>query len=157
MYIWNTKALAHELANETLTQKHYKNYYLATAVFISVIYYYGIYSPYFNEWVILTESICTLLIMIWGVNSAYQANGGDEGKVFIKRITALSFPILVQTSVAGFVFAIVLGSAYQFFPEAVVWLDAWYEWCVCLFTLILQVLFFTRLISYIKRIVQHQI
>ena len=154
MYIWNTKALAHELAAETLTQKQYKNYYLATALFISFIYYYGIYSPYNNPWVVLAEGILTLSIMLVGINSAYAANGGEQGKLFIKRITALSFPILVQTSLAGIVFAVLLGGLYTFFPD---WLDLWYEWCVCAFTLIVQILFFTRLSFYMKRVANHQI
>ena len=45
MYFWNTKALAHELSSNTLDKKHYKNYYLVTALLVSVVYYYGMYSP----------------------------------------------------------------------------------------------------------------
>lgn len=157
MYIWNTKALAHELAAETLAQKHYKNYYLATALFISFVYYYGIYSPYNNEWVIVVEGILTLFIMLIGINSAYLANGGDQGKQFIKRITALSFPILIQNAVAGMVFVALLGMIYYFLPQYMDWFDPWYEWSVCLFTLILQILFFTRLSFYMQRVANHQI
>jgi len=38
MYYWNTKALAHELAEDTLSKQHYKNYYLAAALVVSAVY-----------------------------------------------------------------------------------------------------------------------
>lgn len=59
MYFWSTKVLAHELANNTLDKKHYKNYYLVTAVLITLVYYYGMYSPYFDVRVIGFEAIIT--------------------------------------------------------------------------------------------------
>ncbi|ESK55115.1 hypothetical protein F990_02153 [Acinetobacter tjernbergiae DSM 14971 = CIP 107465] len=45
MYYWNTKALAHELAEDTLSKQYHKNYYLAAALVVSAVYYYGMYSP----------------------------------------------------------------------------------------------------------------
>ena len=66
MYYWNTKALAHELAEDTLSKQHYKNYYLAAALVVSAVYYYGMYSPYSDIRVIGIEAALTLLIMlIW--------------------------------------------------------------------------------------------
>jgi hypothetical protein len=79
MYFWNTKALAHELAEDTLSKQHYKNYYLAAALVVSVVYYYGMYSPYYDVRVISLEAILTLLIMLIGIQRTYQANGADEG------------------------------------------------------------------------------
>ena len=115
MYFWNTKALAHELSSNTLDKKHYKNYYLVTALLVSVVYYYGMYSPYGDVRVIGVEGLLTLLIMFIGIQSAYKANGGDDGEHFLGRITALSFPILVQTTVAGVVFgAVLLGLYFAF-------------------------------------------
>ena len=79
MYYWNTKALAHELAEDTLSKQHYKNYYLAAALVVSAVYYYGMYSPYYDVRVIGVEAVLTLVIMLIGVQRVYQANGGDQG------------------------------------------------------------------------------
>ncbi|MCE6004694.1 hypothetical protein N5D44_16755 [Acinetobacter junii] len=157
MYFWNTKALAHELAEDTLSKQHYKNYYLAAALVVSVVYYYGMYSPYYDVRVISLEAILTLLIMLIGIQRTYQANGADEGINFLNRITALSFPILIQTTVAGVVFGVVLLLIYQYFRLAQTAFAIWYEWCVSAFTIFLQILFFTRLVSYMKRVAAHTI
>lgn len=157
MYYWNTKALAHELAEDTLSKQHYKNYYLAAALVVSVVYYYGMYSPYSDARVIGVETVLTLLIMVIGIQRTYQANGGDQGIHFLNRITALSFPILMQTTVAGMVFGIVLLAIYQYFGLADTVFDMWYEWCVSAFTIFLQILFFTRLIAYMNRVATHTI
>jgi len=157
MYYWNTKALAHELAEDTLSKQHYKNYYLAAALVVSVVYYYGMYSPYVNVRVIGLEAALTLMIMVIGIQRTYQANGGDQGIHFLNRITALSFPILMQTTVAGIVFGIVLLAIYQYFALEQTAYEMWYEWCVSAFTVFLQILFFTRLAAYMKRVAAHTI
>ncbi|MGA6135267.1 hypothetical protein ACPER7_03080 [Acinetobacter dispersus] len=157
MYYWNTKALAHELAEDTLSKQHYKNYYLAAALVVSVVYYYGMYSPYVDVRVIGLEAALTLMIMVIGIQRTYEANGGDQGIHFLNRITALSFPILMQTTVAGIVFGVVLLAIYQYFALAQTAFEMWYEWCVSAFTIFLQILFFTRLAAYMKRVAAHTI
>lgn len=157
MYYWNTKALAHELAEDTLSKQHYKNYYLAAALVVSVVYYYGMYSPYSDIRVIGIEAALTLLIMLIGIQRTYQANGADQGVHFLNRVTALSFPILMQNTVFGIVFGLVLLGIYQYFGLAQTAFEMWYEWCVSAFTIFLQILFFTRLVSYMKRVAAHRI
>lgn len=157
MYYWNTKALAHELAEDTLSKQHYKNYYLAAALVVSVVYYYGMYSPYYDVRVIGVEALLTLLIMLIGIQRTYQANGGDQGIHFLNRITALSFPILMQNTVFGVVFGLGLLAIYQYLGLAHTAFEMWYEWCVSAFTIFLQILFFIRLIAYIKRVAAHTI
>ena len=157
MYFWNTKALAHELSANTLEKKHYKNYYLMTALLVTVVYYYGMYSPYYDVRVIGFEGIVTLMIMGIGIHSAYKANGGDDGEHFVSRITALSFPILVQTTVAGVIFGLILLAAYYGLNVDQTKFDQWYEWLISAFTIFLQILFFRRLICYMKRVKAHTI
>ena len=157
MYYWNTKALAHELAEDTLSKQHYKNYYLAAALVVSAVYYYGMYSPYSDIRVIGIEAALTLLIMLIGIQRTYQANGADQCVHFLNRVTALSFPILMQNTVFGIVFGLVLLGIYQYFGLAQTAFEMWYEWCVSAFTIFLQILFFTRLVSYMKRVAAHRI
>lgn len=157
MYFWNTKALARELSANTLNKKHYKNYYLVTALLITLVYYYAMYSPYADARIIGLECISTLIILFVGIQSAYKANGGDQGNHFLGRITALSFPILVQTTVAGFVFGLVLFGLYWGLSLANTVFDYWFEWYISAFTIFLQVLFFTRLVYYIKAVATHNI
>lgn len=157
MYFWNTKALAHELSEDTLEKRHYKNYYLIAALVVSVAYYYGMLSPYYDVRVIGVEAVLTLMIMFIGIQRTYVANGGENGVHFMNRVTALSFPILLQTTVAGIVFGLVLLGIYQFFQLENTAFDLWYEWCVSAFTIFLQILFFTRLNKYMKRVAEHTI
>lgn len=157
MYFWNTQALAHELAEDSLEKHHYKNYYLLAALVVSAVYYYGMFSPYYDVRVIGLEAILTLVIMFIGIQRAYVANGGDEGINFMNRITALSFPILLQTTVAGIFFGLLLLGIYQYFGLENTAFDVWYEWCVSAFTIFLQLLFFTRLNMYMKRVAEYTI
>lgn len=157
MYFWNTRALAHELAEDSLEKRHYKNYYLLAALVVSAVYYYGMFSPYYDVRVIGLEAVLTLVIMFIGIQRTYVANGGDEGINFMNRITALSFPILLQTTVAGIVFGVVLLGIYQYFGLENTVFVMWYEWCVSAFTIFLQILFFTRLNMYMKRVAEHTI
>ncbi len=135
MYFWNTKALAHELAEDSLEKRHYKNYYLLAALVVSAVYYYGMFSPYYDVCVIGLEAVLTLVIMFIGIQRTYVANGGDEGINFMNRITALSFPILLQTTVAGIIFGVVLLGIYQYFGLENTVFVMWYEWCVSAFTI----------------------
>ncbi len=157
MYFWNTKALAHELAEDTLEKQHYKNYYLIAALVVSAVYYYGMYSPYYDVRVIGVEALLTLIIMVIGIERTYKANGGDNGIHFLNRVTALSFPILLQTTVAGIVFGLALLGLYQLLNLADTAFDLWYEWCVSAFTVFLQLLYFIRLNKYMKRVAEHTI
>lgn len=157
MYFWNTKALAHELSANTLEKKHYKNYYLVTAVLVTLVYYYGMYSPYVDTHIIGVEGALTITIIVYGIQRAYKANGGDNGSHFLGRITALSFPILVQTTVAGIIFGLVLLGLYSMLHLSGTAFDDWYEWCISAFTIFLQILFFTRLVFYMKRVALHSI
>ena len=124
---------------------------------MSAVYYYGMYSPYSDIRVIGIEAALTLLIMLIGIQRTYQANGADQGVHFLNRVTALSFPILMQNTVFGIVFGLVLLGIYQYFGLAQTAFEMWYEWCVSAFTIFLQILFFTRLVSYMKRVAAHRI
>ncbi|SDC03324.1 hypothetical protein [Acinetobacter boissieri] len=157
MYFWNTKALAKALSDNTLEKKHYKNYYLMTALLITLVYYYGMYSPYLDLKVVGFESISTLIILYIGIQSAYKANGGDTGNHFLGRITALSFPILMQTTIAGIIFGLILFGLYSILNLAGTAFDDWFEWSISAFTIFLQILFFTRLVFYMKQVAQHQL
>lgn len=137
MYYWNTKALAHELAEDTLSKQYHKNYYLAAALVVSAVYYYGMYSPYYDVRVIGVEAVLTLVIMLIGIQRTYQANGGDQGIHFLNRIKASYFPILMQNTVLG----VVLLASYQYFGLVQTAFEMWYEWCVLAFTIFLQILF----------------
>lgn len=96
MYFWNTKALAHELSSNTLDKKHYKNYYLVTALLVSVVYYYGMYSPYGDVRVIGVEGLLTLLIMFIGIPSTTQV-AGDASVYQIKFKLKKKMPVKSKT------------------------------------------------------------
>lgn len=157
MYFWNTKALAHELAQDTLKPQHYKNYYLIGAVVISLVYYLAMFNPYFDVRVALFECVMTVMIMVVGVQSAYQANGGDTGRHFINRVTALSFPILIKTTLWAVLFGLLIAIIYVVFDLEGSIFDLWYEWLVSGFTILMQLVFFTRLRFYLKKVADKQI
>lgn len=85
--------------------------------------------------------------MVVGIQSAYKANGGDDGAHFLGRIRALSFPILMQTTVAGVVFGL-----YSLFHLEGIAFDGWFEVCILVFSILLQILFFTRLVFYMNKV-----
>lgn len=101
MYFWNTSKLIDDLKNNRLTQTHFKNYYMGSAVLML----FGIFLlnllPEVNIRYAFAEFICQIGLLFTAMNAIYKANGAEQGKDFLNRFIALYFPITIKMSIVG--------------------------------------------------------
>lgn len=146
MYFWKTHQLVSDLTMGSLKERDLKNYYLATSFLISVAYYAALLGPRENLYALAVEAIGVLAVMIVGLNVAFTANGGASGTRFLEKIIAISFPLLVKFLIAGFVLGILVVLL------EVAGLDTGQvEWVLSISTIVLQVAFFSRLVTHVKK------
>lgn len=96
MYLWNTRALATELKDGTLSQRERFKYYLlgtvAYASAVELLSYYPEESTILN----ISNSVITIAITIFGIVWCYIQNQAGEGHEFIDRMVCLSVPVVIR-------------------------------------------------------------
>lgn len=149
MYFWNTRRLADEIANGSLSENEWKNYYLATSIFITVSIYFGELSPHSGSiTLLLAEAISVISVTIFGIGFTFKSNQGKNGGNYVARVTALSFPILIQIFVVGFLLAVTIVLLSKMHV-----MDGNFDQVFSfVFTLISQMYFFWR-INYLLKII----
>ena len=141
MYFWNTAKLSNEIKENTLSEKDWKQYYLAVAILITVLMYLTILieRPYIEA--IIVEAVLMVAIAIKGINIAFNTNKDINGSNFVARITALSFPITIKLIVLAIIIGIPLG-----FLQALPELSAeFHEWVSVAVSVLIQILYFRRI------------
>ncbi|MCA0754971.1 hypothetical protein KP806_07900 [Paenibacillus sp. N4] len=98
MYLWNVKALAHELKEKTLSQQQKMKYFLVfillNVIMIECSYYLGM-SFNFNIYDLI-GSLETVVVNIAGIIFCYRANRSGDNDDFIERFICLSLPITIR-------------------------------------------------------------
>ena len=69
MYFWNTKALSEDIKKRKLSDKDWKNYYLAGCILVTLLTYMTELNPRENTTSILIEAILNIGIIIVIVTS----------------------------------------------------------------------------------------
>ena len=149
MYIWKTDKLSSEIKENTLTEKDWKQYFLAGAILITLSMYMIQTMPRTNMISLMVEGILMIVITIIGINIAFNANQENKGTNFVARITALSFPLSIKIIAISFIFGIVLGFLNELDPISA----ENEEWVYAAFTVLIQIIFFWRIkvhLSYIN-------
>lgn len=146
MYFWKTNLVAIALRENTLTQGMLKNYYLATSIIGLIAIYLGGLSPRENLAAYAIEAIACILLVFFGINAAYRANGGVGGVRFLDKMVVLSFPLLIKVLAASFVFGFIGAVVME-----VLGVSASYsEWFLSLLVIVLQAVFLWRLVVHVK-------
>ena len=141
MYIWKTDKLSSDIKENTLTEKDWKDYFLASAILISLSMYMIQTLPRTNMLSLMVEAILMIAITVIGINIAFNANHENKGTNFVARITALSFPLSIKIIATSFVFGIILGFLNEMDPIS----TENEEWAYTAFTVLIQILFFWRI------------
>lgn len=149
LYLWNSKALAKDIKNERLSEREWKNYYLAGSLIITLSFYVAALVPRENTLSIMTEAVLMLLIFILGINSTFKTheNNGESVANYVAKMIALLVPITIKiialSFAVGFVIGIVeaMGSGIYFS-----------EWMQVAISVIMQVIIFWRLNVHLQSI-----
>lgn len=148
MYIWKTTKLSTEIKENTLTEKDWKQYFLAGTILITVsMYLLQIESRTIMESLIV-EAVLMVAIAITGINIAFKTNQKNNGTNFVARMTALTFPISIKLIALSVLFGVALGVAEEvagLTPESI-------EWATVVFGVLIQILFFWRINVHLKYI-----
>lgn len=141
MYIWKTDNLSSEIKENTLTEKDWKQYFLAGTILITLSMYMIQTMPRTNMISLMVEAILMVVITVIGINIAFNTNQENNGTNFVARITALSFPLSIKIIAISFVFGIVLGFLNEMDPIS----TENEEWVYTIFTVLIQIIFFWRI------------
>lgn len=148
MYFWKTGSLVEDLKNNEVTERNFKNYYLASSLLMMISYYLAMTAPPENMTMMLIEAISSIGITVFGIGFVFKCNGGDSGSNFINKALCLSFPLMVKVFVAGFFIGVVAAG----FMEAGSLSQQIIEIAYTALGLLIQVIFFWRLAVHIQRV-----
>lgn len=122
-----------------------KNYYLATSIFTSAIYYFATLAPSENFLALAIEAIGTVVVTILGINAVFKANGGSRGVRFLEKIVLISFPLLIKVFVfglaAGILIVVLRGSGSN---------NSETGWFTAITGIAVQIVFFWRLVVHVR-------
>lgn len=116
VHLWNTGAVATDLARGRVSESDACGYLLALALLYVGEYYLGVFVVPPIEWFLLYEFVVVATLTIFGMYRCFLANGGNRGRDFILRFTCISLPISVKLSLV----ASALIYVFYHYPEAIV-------------------------------------
>lgn len=154
MYFWNTKTLASDIKKGELSEADQKNYYLGLSIIILIQIYLGLIEGPRDFTFTAIEFLLMLAITVAGINWAFKANGGNEGRDFIGRFVSLSFPVMIKIFVLTLVlaFAAVFLIASLVDPQAMERGASVRESVVLLIAVAMEIIYFWRVITHLNAI-----
>lgn len=154
--IWfNIRKLEEKISNNELTDKDGFNYLLAFFISISLIFT-EIGSDNNVFWIKLLDLFLPIIVTIWGLHTAYNANIKIDGKDFFKRFFAINWVITMR--MLGFVLIFLLiseiinGSASLSFREGLHDKSQFLDIIGLVFTTIFEVVFYLLIINSFRKI-----
>lgn len=109
MHILNTRLLAEDLAHGRVSTRD-KAYYLLLGwvLWIAIGYSTLVYSSASRTWLGVFEAFMIIVIAVLGIQSCYEAGGGDQNDSFVVDFTCLLVPLTIK------VYAVVWGLYWLF-------------------------------------------
>lgn len=112
MHFWNITALAKRLGNNQISEIQGMYYFLASNLIILFATYYALWWGVSRNWLLYFEIFVLSVIAIFGCFKAFEANGGNEGQLFVLRAICLSVPIGIRVNVYSITFGLALYQSY---------------------------------------------
>lgn len=108
MYLWSVKRLIEDIRLGEVTETQYKNYYIASSLLVLFGYLMLNLSAEIKPTIALASFVLQLGLLVSWVNAIFKANGGEQGKDFLKRVIALYLPVAIQTMLLFIAIGIVI-------------------------------------------------
>ena len=110
MYLWNTKALAKELKEGTLSEWDKFKYYIIGVLLYSLIgdLSYISNTDFTYTYFDILISFISLFIIFLGVYKSYEVNNMGDGKNFLERFICLSLPVGIRILVLSVLVILIL-------------------------------------------------
>ena len=109
MHVLNTRRLAEDLAHGRVSTRD-KAYYLLLGWVLWIVIGYStlVFSNASRSWLGLFEAFMIIVIAVFGVQTCYEASGGDDNRSFVVDFTCLLVPLTIK------VYAVVWGLYWLF-------------------------------------------
>lgn len=146
MFFWKTSRLVEDLRSGSLSERDFKNYYLATSIVTVISTCLLKLQPSQNALASAVEMVASVGITILGINAAFKANSGSAGSRFLEKSVAICFPLLIKAVVAAFF----LGLCLAFWGGSNGIQLAQQEWANTTASLVIQAVFFWRLFIHVR-------
>jgi hypothetical protein len=100
MHLLHTRRLAEDLAHGRVSTRD-KAYYLLVGWVLWIVIGYStlVFSNAGRNWLGLFEAFMIIVIAVYGVQSCYEAGGGDENPSFVVDFTCLLVPLTIKVYV----------------------------------------------------------
>ena len=108
MYLWNVNRLVEDIRLNKVSETHYKNYYIASSILIFFSYLALTLTPESKPTEAWASFVLQVGLLISWVNAIFKANGGEQGRDFLKRFIALYLPVTIQSLVLFILIAVVV-------------------------------------------------
>jgi len=97
MHVLNTRRLSEELAHGRVSTRD-KAYYLLLGwvLWIAIGYSTLVFSSASRSWLGFFEAFMIIVIAVFGVQSCYEASGGDRNGSFVVDFTCLLVPLTIK-------------------------------------------------------------
>jgi hypothetical protein len=101
MHVLSTRRLLEDLARGRVSQRD-KAYYLLVGWLLYVVIGYStlVFANQGRTWLGLLEAFMIVVIAVLGIQSCYEASGGDNNKHFVVDFTCLLVPLTIKVYVA---------------------------------------------------------
>lgn len=112
MHIWKLEPLAKELGEDDMSEESGMYYFLVSSLLILFATYYSMWWGVVGDWLFYFELAVLSLITVFGCLKAFEANGKNKGREFVKRAICLSVPAGVRVNVISVAFGLVMYFSY---------------------------------------------
>jgi hypothetical protein len=96
--VWRTDLLTEAVARRDLSEREQFLLTLFGQIVLFVASYIALFSGIARDWISAAQALVLLAITVFGMSSAFKANGGDHGQDFARRFLIVSIPISVKLS-----------------------------------------------------------
>ena len=110
---WNTAAIVRDLSVEQVSEADAVKYAVATGLSWTLANYYSAWVGGYRGWILVYELITVLGVTTLGTYECFRANGGVEGKNFLRNFACVGWPIGFKLLLLGVVIGIAM---YYGFP-----------------------------------------
>jgi len=112
-HFWDTSAVVRDLSIENVSESDAVKYAVATGLSWSLAHYIALWIGVDRSWALVYEFLVVLVVTAFGTYECYRANGGPDGKNFLRNFFCIAWPVGFKLFLLGWVIGIQM---YYGFP-----------------------------------------
>ena len=149
--------MADDLANDRVSEAQSLWYAIISSIMYYAAIYVSIWFSGYRSWLLIIEFLVACIIVVIGVQECFKANGGTDGRHFLKRMYCLGVPIGIKT----FLLSTAIGHVLQYGFPRIVTTESFrnpylvFQLLSYFFAGLLAVIYFWWIAYHLKRVADH--